>query len=218
MTRSNNLSRAASSGPPLLATPAAFRLLRGMPHETDEELLELAVGASAMSAAAIARLEQSVELLDLRAGVTALRAGMSGLIRSRMGRLAAANMLAESCLRTERALIPSEDRFGSIFAGPPWQYTSSASNGAAANHFRTPSTEAITALPVRALALPNAQLHRWVPTPLLSDAFHMLCCFRGSFQCPMKPGIRMRAKMLVGRTRDFFRSWRAVFGPWLLPI
>jgi hypothetical protein len=104
MTRSNNLSSAATSGPPMLATPAAFRLLRGLPQRTDEELLEVAARACAMSAAAIARLEQPAELLDLRAGVTALCVGIASLIRSRKAQLAAANLLTESRLRIERAL------------------------------------------------------------------------------------------------------------------
>jgi N6-adenosine-specific RNA methylase IME4 len=68
-------------------------------------------------------------------------------------------------------------RFGTLYADPPWQFDNQVSNGAAADHYRTLPVEAIIALPVPALSLPEAHLHLWVPTPLLAEGLRVLAAW-----------------------------------------
>jgi N6-adenosine-specific RNA methylase IME4 len=67
-------------------------------------------------------------------------------------------------------LLRSGQRFGTIYADPPWQYDDQPPTGGAAQHYATMPLEAICALPVRDLALPQAHLHLWVTNAFLFDA------------------------------------------------
>ena len=85
---------------------------------------------------------------------------------------------ATDCERAETPIIANDlqilldqgDRFGCIYADPPWQYKNRSSRGAAENHYSTMSLEDITALPVCRLAADHAHLHLWVPSGFLFDA------------------------------------------------
>jgi N6-adenosine-specific RNA methylase IME4 len=75
--------------------------------------------------------------------------------------------------RYERSLddlLARGERFACIYADPPWQYDDQPLRGGAAKHYATMSVEAICALPVRDLALPQAHLHLWV-----TNAFLLAC-------------------------------------------
>ena len=61
-------------------------------------------------------------------------------------------------------------RFGCIYADPPWQYGDQPPMGGAAKHYMTLPLEAICALPVRDLAAPRAHLHLWVTKDFLFEA------------------------------------------------
>jgi N6-adenosine-specific RNA methylase IME4 len=69
-----------------------------------------------------------------------------------------------------QTLIERSERFGTIYADPPWQYENSASRGAAENHYRTMAVEAIAALPVAHLAATDAHLHLWTTNAFLFEA------------------------------------------------
>lgn len=71
-------------------------------------------------------------------------------------------------------LIASGQRFGTIYADPPWQYRNQRSNGAAANHYSTLPLDAIAALPVGKLAAESSHLHLWTTNAFLFDAHEVL--------------------------------------------
>ena len=72
------------------------------------------------------------------------------------------------------ALRTSGQRFGTIYADPPWPYDDAPPNVAAAKRFPLLSLEAICALPVQALTAPKAHLHLWVTHTFLFEARHIL--------------------------------------------
>lgn len=53
---------------------------------------------------------------------------------------------------TLQELLDAGQRFGCIYADPPWQYGNQATRAATSNHYQTMPTEEIAALPVKALA------------------------------------------------------------------
>ena len=73
-------------------------------------------------------------------------------------------------VRRLEALIEGNERFGTIYADPPWQYENSASRGAAENHYRTMAVAAIAALPIAPLAAADAHLHLWTTNAFLFEA------------------------------------------------
>jgi len=71
-------------------------------------------------------------------------------------------------------LVASGQRFGTIYADPPWQYRNQRSNGAAANHYSTLPLDAIAAFPVGKLAADSSHLHLWTTNAFLFDAHEVL--------------------------------------------
>ena len=71
-------------------------------------------------------------------------------------------------------LIASGERFGTIYADPPWEYRNHRSNGAAANHYPTLTVEEIAALPVQNLAADAAHLHLWTTNAFLFESKRVL--------------------------------------------
>jgi N6-adenosine-specific RNA methylase IME4 len=72
-----------------------------------------------------------------------------------------------NCLET---LIDQGCRFGTIYADPPWHYANAASRGAAENHYRTMTIDAIAGLPIAKLAADQAHLHLWTTNAFLFEA------------------------------------------------
>jgi N6-adenosine-specific RNA methylase IME4 len=67
-------------------------------------------------------------------------------------------------------LIARGDRFGCIYADPPWAYDNQTTRAATDDHYDTMAIEAIAALPVDQLAAADAHLHLWVTNAFLFDA------------------------------------------------
>jgi N6-adenosine-specific RNA methylase IME4 len=65
------------------------------------------------------------------------------------------------------ALVASGQRFGCIVADPPWPYANQATRGSTHHHYQAMSIEALCALPVRDLALPQSHLHLWTTSAFL---------------------------------------------------
>jgi N6-adenosine-specific RNA methylase IME4 len=63
-------------------------------------------------------------------------------------------------------LLASGQRFGCILADPPWRYANTATRGSVGPVFPTMTLSELAALPIAALAAPDAHLHLWV-----TDAF-----------------------------------------------
>ncbi len=72
------------------------------------------------------------------------------------------------------ALAASGVRFGTIYADPPWRYGNQGTRAATDDHYPTLSVAEIAALPVAAVAAPNAHLHLWTTNAFLPDAFGIL--------------------------------------------
>ena len=64
-----------------------------------------------------------------------------------------------SIVRSLSELAGTGLKFSTIYADPPWQYSNSASRGAAVNHYPTMTTEEICAEPVASLIGEPAHLH-----------------------------------------------------------
>jgi N6-adenosine-specific RNA methylase IME4 len=67
-------------------------------------------------------------------------------------------------------------RYAVIYADPPWSYRDQARAGArgAVFHYPTLTREALAALPVADLALPDAALFLWATAPLLPEAIALI--------------------------------------------
>lgn len=83
------------------------------------------------------------------------------------------------------ALIASGRQFGCIYADPPWLYDNQGTRAAAGNHYDGLTVDAICAMPVADLALPDAHLHLWTTNGFLFDARRVIEAwgfeFRSSF-------------------------------------
>lgn len=68
------------------------------------------------------------------------------------------------------ALADAGQKFGTIYADPPWQYGNQATRAATDNHYGTMTVDEICALPVESLAADRAHLHLWTTNGFLFDA------------------------------------------------
>lgn len=67
-------------------------------------------------------------------------------------------------------LVQSEERFGCVYADPPWAYRNQGTRAATSNHYPTMTIEDIASMPVADLVLPDAHLHLWVTNAFLFEA------------------------------------------------
>jgi N6-adenosine-specific RNA methylase IME4 len=65
------------------------------------------------------------------------------------------------------ALVASGQQFRCLYADPPWQYSNHATRASAHKHYATLTVDQICALPVKALAAPQAHLHLWTTNAFL---------------------------------------------------
>lgn len=77
-------------------------------------------------------------------------------------------------VRDLHSLSQSGIRFSTVYADPPWPYSNTAARGAAENHYRTMTLEAIRSEPVRQLIANDAHLHLWTTNAFLQEAFDVL--------------------------------------------
>ncbi len=71
-------------------------------------------------------------------------------------------------------LIATGQRFGTIYADPPWPYKDDPPHVAAKDEYALMTVAAISALPVAQLALPQAHLHLWVTNAFLAEGLAVL--------------------------------------------
>lgn len=65
-------------------------------------------------------------------------------------------------------------RYSTVYADPPWPYSNTAARGAAENHYRTMTLDAILAVPVQQLVADNAHLHLWTTNAFLREALEVI--------------------------------------------
>jgi len=71
-------------------------------------------------------------------------------------------------------LVAQAAKFPTIYADPPWPYSNTAARGAAENHYRTLTLDAISNEPVKQLAAEKAHLHLWTTNAFLREAFDVI--------------------------------------------
>lgn len=67
------------------------------------------------------------------------------------------------------ALAATGQRFGCVYADPPWPYDNQSTRAATSNHYATMTVNDITALPVRELAAEESHLWLWTTNGFLFD-------------------------------------------------
>ena len=77
-------------------------------------------------------------------------------------------------VRDLEVLIRRNAKFPTIYADPPWPYSNTAARGAAENHYKTMSLEAIRNEPVSQLVAEQAHLHLWTTNAFLREAFDVI--------------------------------------------
>lgn len=68
-------------------------------------------------------------------------------------------------------LVAQKLKFSTVYADPPWPYSNTAARGAAENHYRTLTLDAICNEPVEQLVADKAHLHLWTTNGFLREAF-----------------------------------------------
>jgi N6-adenosine-specific RNA methylase IME4 len=81
---------------------------------------------------------------------------------------------ADDCVQDLASLVSSGQRFGCIYADPPWEYRNTTSSGAAAQHYPTLAVGEVMALPVNDLAASDSHCHLWTTTVHLPAALRVL--------------------------------------------
>jgi N6-adenosine-specific RNA methylase IME4 len=83
------------------------------------------------------------------------------------------------------ALIARGDKFGTIYADPPWVYDNQSTRAATGNHYGGLTVDELCALPVKDLAAKDAHLHLWTTNAFLFDCARIFDAwgfeFRSSF-------------------------------------
>ena len=82
--------------------------------------------------------------------------------------------LLPSIVSTLDVLVNRRVKFATVYADPPWPYSNTAARGAAENHYKTMSLEAICKEPVSQLVADEAHLHLWTTNAFLREAFDVI--------------------------------------------
>lgn len=74
-------------------------------------------------------------------------------------------------------LVESGQKFGCIYADPPWQYGNQGTRAATDNHYPTMTPQAIAALPIESLAADDAHLHLWTTNAFLFECERIIAAW-----------------------------------------
>jgi N6-adenosine-specific RNA methylase IME4 len=79
-----------------------------------------------------------------------------------------------SIVRSLDELVEAGLKYSTVYADPPWPYQNTAARGAAENHYRTMTLDAIHQERVKELATECAHLHLWTTNAFLREAFDVI--------------------------------------------
>jgi N6-adenosine-specific RNA methylase IME4 len=79
--------------------------------------------------------------------------------------------------KTETLDSVGAERFGTIYADPPWQYGNQRTRAATDNHYETLTVDQLCAMPVASLAAESCHLHLWTTNGFLPDAFRVIAAW-----------------------------------------
>lgn len=80
----------------------------------------------------------------------------------------------DNCVLTDDLVSLEQQKFGTIYADPPWAYGNQGTRASTGNHYGTMSIADICAMPVRNLTADNAHLHLWTTNSFLREAFEVI--------------------------------------------
>jgi N6-adenosine-specific RNA methylase IME4 len=165
-----------------------------------DAILQTAGKAAAEVYFAKARADREPATMD------GLKAAVTDAVHAAMGPAAikrAANVIKRETISKRRASVgtqPSDQtctvadldtlvaagmHFGTIYADPPWLYDNQGTRAATGNHYSGMTVDELCALPVQALAAPDAHLHLWTTNAFLFEAPRIFAAwgfeFRSSF-------------------------------------
>lgn len=83
------------------------------------------------------------------------------------------------------ALVRNGEKFGTVYADPPWLYDNQGTRAATGNHYGGMTVDELCALPVRDIVADDAHLHLWTTNGFLFDCPRIFAAwgfeFRSSF-------------------------------------
>lgn len=110
---------------------------------------------------------------------------LRGEVSRRRTTLGAQPSLATCTITDLNSLIQSGEKFGCIYADPPWSYDNQATRAATGNHYQSLTVAQLCELPVRKFAADNAHLHLWTTNAFLFSCPDIFAAwgfeFRSSF-------------------------------------
>lgn len=65
-------------------------------------------------------------------------------------------------------------KFGSIYADPPWSYGNQGTRASTDNHYSTMTVDELCDMPIAQLAAEDAHLHLWTTNAFLPDSFRLI--------------------------------------------
>jgi N6-adenosine-specific RNA methylase IME4 len=80
----------------------------------------------------------------------------------------------DDCVLTDDLSTLAGQKFGTIYADPPWAYGNQGTRASTGNHYGTMSIADICALPVRELVADAAHLHLWTTNSFLRESFEVI--------------------------------------------
>jgi len=83
-------------------------------------------------------------------------------------RVSASESVSEGTTSDLSSLIGN--KFGTIYADPPWQYGNQATRACTDNHYETLTVDALCKMPVREIIADDAHLHLWTTNAFLFEA------------------------------------------------
>ena len=75
-----------------------------------------------------------------------------------------------AAVRVESISDLSGEKFGCIYADPPWAYSNQATRASTDNHYHTMTVDELCGMPVADLAADDAHLHLWTTNAFVFDA------------------------------------------------
>jgi len=131
-------------------------------------------GKSIRSAGRILENEQKKKLNEIIYSAEALRKRYARLTpeNKKTGRTVPEY---ETCTVADlESLVDSGQKFGTIYADPPWAYSNQGTRASTDNHYETMPIEDISALPIPQLTEDSAHLHLWTTNAFLFESREVL--------------------------------------------
>lgn len=92
------------------------------------------------------------------------------LAKQEKNRVGASPNYGNTCTTDDlQSLIGRGDKFGAIYADPPWVYDNQSTRAATGNHYGGLTVDQLCELPVKELAAQDAHLHLWTTNAFLFD-------------------------------------------------